>query len=535
MAENVAQARKFPGAWDWVGIAGQDDRVVIAHAKSSKAGGRPALVSLNHYSLPRPYERMAQGELLSVLAGLIGRKAAQRAQWCICLAEDQYRVLPVKDADAELSDQDRHDAIRFLMQDLPFPSQTASYDTLSVVRATRSRSVAAADVSVIEPLVRESAYMRLPLAAVDVQEAAQRNVSHMFEAPGVPLAMLTLIGPKAVFTITMDGVILVNRRIDVLVEGRSLADEVRERKITRDHLIEEVANSFDKFDRQSGLPPLQRLLLAPGPYAAAVAADLSHATGVQVTIASAEAVAGVLDVSEQAASSSAKWSGLYLMAIGASLRGADGAGGPHQTNLYEASHRPPREHVTLRNALAAALLAGVGFGVAGTMSLQAANEKLHDVAARKAALERRRADVALKAPALAARHAKAASEVEALTAASEQLTTVLNAARQAQNSPGEKSAAKVLEGLARAATPGIWLTEADVAASGKVVTIGGRMLHADALPPYIASLAQQPLLASLQFEQLEVALPSQVDQKELPITQQRLDFWLRAKPARGGR
>lgn len=160
------------------------------------------------------------------------------------------------------------DAMRWKLKDMvDFPVQDALFDVVEipveayapgrqtqcfVVVAQRDQVLAAVD-----PLHQA----KIDIAAVDIPEMAQRNVSALFAEENRGVAMLAFDEAGALLTMTFHGELYGARRIDVATVALQQADEFR-----RQQLLERVAletqRTLDAFDRQYSFMTITRLVLA---------------------------------------------------------------------------------------------------------------------------------------------------------------------------------------------------------------------------------------------------------------------------------
>jgi MSHA biogenesis protein MshI len=102
----------------------------------------------------------------------------------------------------------------------------------------------------------------LALRAVDVAEAAQRNVAALLEQPGRGLALLALHAEGGLLTFTRDGELFAARRMEITAAALAgdAAEERRSAALERIGL--ELQRSLDSFDRQFPQVALQRVVVA---------------------------------------------------------------------------------------------------------------------------------------------------------------------------------------------------------------------------------------------------------------------------------
>jgi MSHA biogenesis protein MshI len=159
-------------------------------------------------------------------------------------------------------------ALRWRLKDMiDYPVESAVVETMSipleqapVARAAQVFAVVAPATAIrrhAEPLTRSG----LALAAIDIHENAQRNISALFETPGRGIAMLAFDDAGGLLTVTFGGELYLARHMDIPFAALGDAGD-EDRQQAYDRITLEVQRSIDHFDRQFGFVTLSRLLLA---------------------------------------------------------------------------------------------------------------------------------------------------------------------------------------------------------------------------------------------------------------------------------
>ena len=182
------------------------------------------------------------------------------------LPESDYRLLQV-DAPA-VAAEERTSAVRWRLKDMvDFPIDTAAVGVLDIPlkdsAAGRQPSVFAvtAGAEAVGRCMRLFDGARVPLAAIDIPELAQRNVAALFEEANRGLAFLSLGEADSLLTITYGGELYLARRIEV--SARTLAEaEGERRQVLVERLVLELQRTLDNFDRQYNFISVVRLVLA---------------------------------------------------------------------------------------------------------------------------------------------------------------------------------------------------------------------------------------------------------------------------------
>lgn len=110
--------------------------------------------------------------------------------------------------------------------------------------------------------VRRFQDAHIGLAAIDVPEAAQRNISALFEEQDRGLAFLGFDESGGLLTVTFRGELYLSRRIDVST-ARLLDGDAQTRSQLHERIALEVQRSLDHFDRQYSFITLSRFMLGP--------------------------------------------------------------------------------------------------------------------------------------------------------------------------------------------------------------------------------------------------------------------------------
>lgn len=235
------------------------DRFDIAQVRRLP-GQRPQLALLNSYR--------RSGDDVDALKRLRRELSLGGKRCTTLLTGHDYRFLATELP--ALPEAEVKDALRWKIKDMvDLPVESATLDVLEVPgdSATgRARqcfvAIAANDVVGARMALFEEA--RIPLAAIDVAEMAQRNVASLFEDAHRGLAMLAFDESGGLLTLTFDGELYFVRNSDATLAHLASAEgELREHLYERVAL--EVQRSLDTFDRVNSHIPVTRLLLvAPG-------------------------------------------------------------------------------------------------------------------------------------------------------------------------------------------------------------------------------------------------------------------------------
>jgi MSHA biogenesis protein MshI len=206
-----------------------------------------------------------------------------------------------------------------------FPVDQATLDVLEVPAdkegsaKARFLYVVVASNDVIGKHVRLFQEAGLDLAAIDVPEMAQRNVSALFEAQDRSIAMLGFSASGGLLTFGYRGELLSARRIDVsLKQLLDTGEEQRQAMFERIGL--ELQRSLDTFERQFTFVSLGKLVVSP--LAEEIGLSAYLAGNLYVGVETAD-LGKALDLDKVPALRKPGSQAQRLMLLGSALRGED--------------------------------------------------------------------------------------------------------------------------------------------------------------------------------------------------------------------
>jgi MSHA biogenesis protein MshI len=247
------KAKQKPG---WLSLAVSRDRVDIAHV-SRPGGGRPRI------TLCESYRR--EGSLANTMTRLRKERALEQFRLTALMPAGQYQLLQLEAPAVAAGEMAT--ALRWRIKDMiDFPVESAVVETMSI---PLDQSAGGRPPQVFAVVARAEAVRQhadplnasgLALAAIDIQETAQRNVGALFEANGRGAAVLAFDETGGLLTVTSGGELYLARRIDMSLSA--LADAAEDERIAAyERITLEVQRSLDHFDRQFGFISLASLLL----------------------------------------------------------------------------------------------------------------------------------------------------------------------------------------------------------------------------------------------------------------------------------
>ncbi len=293
----------------WLALRQRGDEIDAAHIE--RRGSRLQV------SLCETYR--AGGDIIGVLSRLRRDKGWRRYRCTMLLGGDQYQL---HSFDApKVPAQELKSAARWRVKDLiDYPLDDAMVDILDIPVDANARNHAVFAVSarneVLQRTVRRCQDAGIALAAIDIPEVAQRNVSALFEEDNRGLAFLAFDESGGLLTVTFRGELYLTRRIDIPL-AKLLDKDPESRAQLHERIALEVQRSLDHFDRQYSFITISRLMLAPLPAQTGLAESLAANIYLRVDLADiCEALdcQGIPELSDPARQ------GLCLQILGAALR-----------------------------------------------------------------------------------------------------------------------------------------------------------------------------------------------------------------------
>lgn len=247
-------ARRKPG---WLALISHGGEIALAHVVRRR-DSRPEVRLLDRFSL-ETHEVAALQRLRSA--------RSLKSYACTTLMNDGEYSLTQVDA-PPVPDAERKEALRWAIKEMvSYPVDSACIDVLDIPSTGMppGRSAGVMVVSAAEQTVRSRVApfeaAKVPLAAVDIPELAQRNVAALLEDENRGLAFLRLDENGMMLTLTFHGDLIAVRRGEMNTRQLNSAD-VGERARVMERLVLEVQRSLDNFDRQYSHIPISKVVLA---------------------------------------------------------------------------------------------------------------------------------------------------------------------------------------------------------------------------------------------------------------------------------
>ena len=159
------------------------------------------------------------------------------------------------------------DLLRWSLKDqVDFDVADAAIDLLPIPGDARRPQVfaAIAPASAVRPVVQDFQAAKVPLAAIDLPELAQRNLAALYEDEQRGLATLIFDDVEGLLTFTFGAELYVVRHVEMSAGQFGVADADR-REAMYERIALDVQRSLDNFDRVFSQIPVSKVLVAPVP------------------------------------------------------------------------------------------------------------------------------------------------------------------------------------------------------------------------------------------------------------------------------
>ncbi|MDO9601838.1 MAG: hypothetical protein Q7J02_05950, partial [Rhodocyclaceae bacterium] len=197
----------------WSAIVFGAGRVTVADVTRPR-DAPPRIVACDSYA--------REGSDLDALRRLKNAKRLTERRCTTLLWHGQYQLLQV-DAPTSLPEnmprEELREALRWRIKEMvDFPIEQAAIDVLDIpAQGARTPQlwVVAASHTVLQPRIQLFQDARVPLAAIDIPELAQRNLAALFEEPNRGLALVAFNDTGGLLTVSYQGELYMTRHIDV--------------------------------------------------------------------------------------------------------------------------------------------------------------------------------------------------------------------------------------------------------------------------------------------------------------------------------
>lgn len=253
-----------------VGLQWHGDRLALARVNHA---GAPQVESLAVYDAPAAQRARTVRELRN--EGVFAQAQVQ-----LLLAPGQYDLhhAPAPVVPAE----EMRDALRWQLRgSLPYPPEEAVVDYIPLPRPAQANTPSqnlmvvtarrAAVIEAVAPLVDNG----IDVDAVDIPELAQHQLAlgSMRKIDTRSVAWLAFDPDTCLFTVHCGGELAFARRM--LLPGSAAQDAADAVAHFCERIAVQIQRSIDLYERQSGLPPVARIVLGPHAHRATLATVLS--------------------------------------------------------------------------------------------------------------------------------------------------------------------------------------------------------------------------------------------------------------------
>lgn len=239
-------------------------------------------------------------------------------------------------------------AVRFQLRSaLGYPVEEAVVDFVRIPQpaAAGARSMllaVSARASLIEDIARAFNAAGVDLDSIDVPELAQRNLGALRSAAEGTQAWLAVDGEACLLIVQLGDELAFARHFTLPplhMPKSEVVDLDAEAALPAWHerIGNQVARSLDLFERQSGLPPVLQLTVAPHAQATAIARAIAAATGIDTDVFDPTAAFELMPGPDDDRRPRAALLADCMVALGAALRSEQP---PRSTVNPEAAHAP---------------------------------------------------------------------------------------------------------------------------------------------------------------------------------------------------
>ena len=252
--------RKQSGGGDgWTAVVLDSKRIAIADVVRRR-DERPQVRSCDSFA--------REGTDLEALKRLKKANRLARNRCTILLDAGQYQLLQVERPDMLPNDaphSEVRDAMRWRIKELvDFPVDQAGVDVLDIpAQGQRAQQmwVVAASHAILRPRIQMFQEAKVSLAAIDVPELAQRNLSGLFEEENRGLALVAFQDTGGRLTITFGGELYMTRHLDATSLELANPNAVTQ----HERVLLDIQRSLDNFDRNYSAIPVNCLWIGPLP------------------------------------------------------------------------------------------------------------------------------------------------------------------------------------------------------------------------------------------------------------------------------
>ena len=474
------------GRAGWTAVSVEADGLFgVTVLAPERSGGKPRVVKCG--AMPGA---QLDAEALTELSKKI---SVNGCPWTLPLSHKEYNILMV--AEPSVQKEEMEQSVRWLIGSMiDYLPEEASVDWMKIPTAEWMPNrpsniyVLSAKKEITAEIESFFHKAKVQVQALDVREAAQRNIAALAERQGEGVGMLYLGKQGVQFTITFNGALYLDRYIEESLFSGGLVDEIAKARAC-ERIALQVQRSLDFIGRTLPFIEMGRVLVAPMPGNTGIGDTISQY--LQMPVEKLD-LASVFDFSQTPELAQEENQALYFSALGASLRFLNTS---EQINLQgRKESRFSFTQVSLAGlGLFLLLLLGIWSmrqdGVAAAQKIEAAS-----------ALQLREASAKLQE-----RMKKSGEDLGARIAV---LRPQAEAAQKILAQAGElgkpEGYAKYFSALAAIAEDGMWLTNVSIDKGGKSVIINGHALRDESVMRYTQRLNAIFADYGVQFSALEL-------------------------------
>lgn len=432
-------------------------------------------------------------------------------------------------------------AMRWRLKDiLDFPVDEATFDVLDIpldpnaaARPQQSVFAVAARNSIVRARQQLFAQAKVRLAAIDVPDMAQRNISSLLERDGRGVAVLSFGEDGGLLSVSWRGELYLSRRIDVTLAQLLEPDHERKHQAF-DKITLELQRSLDHFERQFSFISVARLVLAP---TGATGLDEYLSSNLYTRVETMD-LATLFDLAQVPELMDAAVQQRFFVALGAALRdAAPAAGGAlQQLNLFNEAFELKTQRFTARTIAIGAGVLTLGLAGAAVHAKLRVDDLQREFDANAARLDGVQKRLASVNADFAPRQKDAALDVQLLEA-NGQLDALHRVSETIKRGDlgNTQGYAEYFRALARQRVEGLWLTGVNIAGAGQDIGVRGRALDPALVPGFLGRLRNEPVMqgkpvGSLQIGEAAAIKRIDKDGKETSAPAPYVEFTLQSAP-----
>ena len=299
----------------WTAVEAGPDGIFAASIRPGK-GGKPRVLKC---------AQLNETELDAGTLSQISRKVSTSGfRWTLPLSRGDYKIFVMPQPAVEPAEMAQ--SVRWSLGSMiDFPVEEAIVDWMSIPTSQQMPQKAAniyaiaAHRDIVSRRTEPFRKAKLPLYAVDIREAAQRNIALLAQKPNEGIGMIALNNRGVQITFTFGGELYLDRYMEEPIEPFLTGDaEARDRVM--DRITLQVQRSVDFMNRTYPFIQVRRIVIAPMP--APIPLRDYVASNIPEPVELLD-LSSVLDFSETPELLEEETQSRYFTALGAALRGSE--------------------------------------------------------------------------------------------------------------------------------------------------------------------------------------------------------------------